>query len=186
MKKCDSIESLRGYEGIIAKNYFSCFNIIFKKFNFEERNRQPPQDEINCLLSFGNIILYNTVKNIIYNTGLDLSLGFMHEIGNGKFALALDIAEIFRQPIIDSIIFDLVNNNQLNEKHFNKKEKFCFLNNYGKYLFLRKYKAKLDRTFLYRKIQEYRSYKESIRIDLYKLIKYLFGETDEFEGFRIY
>lgn len=186
LKECNSVDSLRGFEGSIARNYYSCFSLIFKNFSFENRNRQPPTDEINCVLSFGNCVLYNEVTNMIYEVGLDLFLGFVHEINGNKPTLTLDISEIFKQPIIDSLIFEMVNNNQFNEKHFNKKENICLLNNYGKNLFLRKYEIKLNKTFLYRKIKEYVSYKNSIKLDLYKLIKYLSCETNEFEGFRIY
>lgn len=186
IKDCKSIESLRGFEGNITKEYYSCFNTIFKKYKFDERIRDPPNNEINSLLSFGNIVLYNEITNLIYETGLDMFLGFIHEQNGVKSSLSLDISELFKQCLIDSIIFELINNNQINDKHFNKKEDICMLNNFGKQLFLRKYEKKLQSTFLYKKLKEYKSYKESIRIDLYKLIKYLTEEKDKFEGFRIY
>jgi len=186
MMNCDSIDSLRGYEGTITRLYYSAFPKIFKNFTFDGRNRRPPEDEINCLISYGNSRLYDDIGNVIYEVGLDHFLGFVHEMENSKPALVLDISEVFKQPIIDSIIFELVNNNVFTEKHFNKKEKFCFLNNFGKLLFLRKYEDKMNKTFLYRKIAEYSSYRNSIKIELYKLVKYLFGETDKFDGFRIY
>lgn len=186
LKVCDSIKSARGYEGIITKSYFASFEHIFKNYSFEGRNRQPPTDEINCLISFGNSLLYNDVNNMIYEVGLDNFLGFLHEMGDSKPALSCDIAEIFRQPIVDSLIFEMVNNNMFDEKHFNKKEKFCFLNNFGKNVFIRKYEFKMQKTFLYKNIKDYSSYKNAIKLELYKLVKFLFGESKEFEGFRIY
>lgn len=186
LETANSIQSLRGFEGIITKNYYSCFQHIFKNYSFEGRNRQPPRDEINCLISFGNSILYNDTSQMAYETGLDHFLGFLHEMEDSKPALILDISELFRQPIIDSLIFEMVNNDMFDDKHFNKKEDFCFLNNYGKDLFIRKYEFKMNKTFLYRKLKEYVSYRNSIKMEFYKLIKYLFEETDEFEGFRIY
>lgn len=185
-KEADNIQSLRGFEGMITKYYFTCFSYIFNNYSFDGRNRQPPTDEINCLLSYGNSLLYDEIKNAIYEVRLDIYLGFMHEMDDNKPALVLDLAESFRQPIIDSLIFEMVNNGVLNDHHFNKKENFCFLSNYGKELFIRKYEFKMNKTFLNRKIKEYVSYRHSIKLDIYKMIKYLFGETDSFEGFRIF
>lgn len=186
LKKAEGISSIRGYEGMIAKNYFKCFPYIFKNYNFDGRNRQPPTDEINCLISWGNTLLYDEVCNQSFEVGLDIFCGFLHEMDDCKPALALDITEAFRQPIIDSLIFEIVNNNMLNEHHFNKKENFCFLSNYGKEVFFRKYDFKMKKTFLNRKIKEHISYRGSIKLDIYKMVKFFFGEIEKFEGFRIF
>lgn len=186
LKECESVESLRGYEGMITRLYYSCFETIFKQFCFENRNRQPPQDPINALLSFGYMVLYDEMSGLIFNTGLDVSLGFLHEMGTAKPSLSLDLSEVFKQPLIDSIILELVNNNRLQDKHFLRKEKFCFLNNLGKNLFLRKLSLKLNGTFYDKVLGEHVSYKTVMQRDVYKLIKVLSGEKELFEGFRIY
>lgn len=186
IKGCETISSVRGYEGMITKYYFSCFSLIFKNYSFGGRNRNPPTDEINCLLSWGNTLLYDEIRNMAYEVGLDLFCGFLHEMNDSKPTLALDLAESFRQPIIDSLVFEIANNNMLNDYHFNKKEKFCFLSNIGKQLFLKKYEFKMNKTFLNRKLKEYVSYRHSIKLDMYKMIKYFFGESYKFEGMRIF
>lgn len=183
---CTDIQKLRGYEGIITKEYFSCFSYIFENYSFEGRNRQPPKDEINCLLSWYNTLLYDEVKNALFEVGVDQFCGFLHEMDDNKPAFALDVSESLRQPIVDSLLFEVVNNNMLNDHHFNKKQDLCFLSNYGKEFLFKKYEYKMTKTFLNRKTQNYISYRHAVKLDIYKFIKYFFAELEEFEGFRIF
>ena len=94
----DDIENLMAVEGNIRDQYYKCFNEIIGKedFDFNGRNRRPPQDRINALISFGNTLAYTAVLSEIYKTHLDPRIGYLHTTNFRRFTLNLDVAEIFK------------------------------------------------------------------------------------------
>ena len=174
---CKNIKELMGVEGNIRKFYYSAFNTILKgKFLFDKRKKRPPQDPINSILSFANTIMYTTVLSEIYKTQLDPTVSYLHEPTTKRFSLSLDIAEVFKPLIVDSVIFKLVNNNVLKEEDFLYENDICFLNEIGKKKFLAEYNKKLESTIKHRKLNRKVSYKYLIRLECYKLIKHLIGD----------
>ncbi len=119
----DNIDSLRGYEGIVARKYFEALGIIFADgpINFSGRNRRPPQDPINALLSYGYVILTALISGMIQACQLELNLGFYH-IGSQRNqpALALDLIEELRHPIVDRFVMLLLHKKCIDLKHFEK------------------------------------------------------------------
>jgi CRISPR-associated protein Cas1 len=115
----DSLAELRGYEGIAAKNYFSAFGRLIKNedFSFTGRNRRPPKDEINALLSLGYTLLMSQFLSKTYLIGLDPYYGSLHSADYGRESLVLDIMEEFR-PLIDDLILTIINRRELNKSHF--------------------------------------------------------------------
>lgn len=107
----ESIDVARGYEGRAAALYYGAFGglITNPDFSFTTRNRQPPRDPVNILLSLGYTILAARVESAIHQTGLDVALGSLHLPQNGKPALALDLMEEFRPCIVDSTALRCVN-----------------------------------------------------------------------------
>lgn len=118
----DNIDSLRGMEGELASRYFSIFDelIINQKadFFFGGRNRRPPKDKVNALLSFVYTILANDCANALESVGLDSYVGFMHRDRPGRKSLALDLMEELRPIMADRFALTLINTKMLNEKHF--------------------------------------------------------------------
>jgi CRISPR-associated protein Cas1 len=114
-----SLDQLRGYEGIIAKEYFSAFKLLIKNpdFVFNGRNRRPPQDEINALLSLNYTLLMNQVLSKAYIAGLDPYYGVLHEIDYSRQSLALDIMEEFR-PFVDNLVIKMINKRIMRKEHF--------------------------------------------------------------------
>ena len=93
LKYVEDIETLMGIEGRIRKTYYKSFNEIFKnRFTFGKREKRPPKDPINALISFGNSIMYTNVLKEIYKTQLDPTISFLHEPSTKRFSLSLDIA----------------------------------------------------------------------------------------------
>jgi CRISPR-associated protein Cas1 len=117
-----SIESLLGIEGTAARLYFSQFSLLLKNlpesFAFEERNRRPPKDPINALLSFLYALLVKDVTAAALAAGLDPYVGVYHRPGFGRPALALDLAEEFRPLIGDSTAMMAINNGELHKEDF--------------------------------------------------------------------
>jgi CRISPR-associated protein Cas1 len=121
-----SLEELRGIEGDSAHTYFDVFDnlIIAQKeaFRFDERNRRPPLDNVNCLLSFIYTLLMHDVQSALETVGLDPAVGFLHRDRPGRPGLALDVMEEFRPFIADRLVLSLINLQQVQDKAFKKAE----------------------------------------------------------------
>ncbi|MDD3535989.1 MAG: CRISPR-associated endonuclease Cas1 [Candidatus Cloacimonetes bacterium] len=113
------LSSIRGYEGIAAKNYFAVFPALIKNkdFPFNGRNKRPPKDEVNALLSLSYTFLMNQVMCAAYICGLDVYYGSLHEIDYGRQSLVLDLMEEFR-PLADNMVFTLINRKEIRLEHF--------------------------------------------------------------------
>jgi CRISPR-associated protein Cas1 len=172
-----SVAELRGIEGNIMKHYFKAFRRMLHHLPFGRRSTQPPKDEGNAILSFGNVILYNKVDAIVYRAALDPQVGFLHEPHENRASLSLDIAELFRPLIVDNLILRLDHKGTLLPQHFDKDEFKCYLNKKGKEIWLREWKAYLRSSFRYNPLKRHISVEESIKIECYNLIKYLTKET---------
>lgn len=126
IKKCENLGQLRGYEGEAASVYFSVFDelIIQQKesFVFTGRNKRPPLDNVNALLSFSYSLLTSECAGALYSVGLDPYVGFLHRDRPGRLSLALDLMEEFRAPIADRFVLTLINKKELNKKEFRKME----------------------------------------------------------------
>ena len=124
----DAIDSdaVRGIEGMAAAEYFSVFGnfIVDQKedFSFNDRNRRPPLDPVNALLSFVYTLLSHDVRSALETVGLDPAVGFLHRDRPGRSGLALDLMEEFRPVIADRLVLSLINRRQVNAKGFNKAE----------------------------------------------------------------
>lgn len=122
LKSVENAATMRGVEGDAAESYFSVFNyLILNKdpdFEFKSRNRRPPMDRINAMLSYAYSILALDVRSALECVGLDPYVGFLHTDRPGRASLALDMMEEFRAPIADRLVLSLVNLKQVNSKGF--------------------------------------------------------------------
>lgn len=121
-----SLDCLRGIEGESADAYFSVFDHLITcqkdDFPFSQRNRRPPLDNVNCLLSFVYTILMHDVRSALESVGLDPAVGFLHRDRPGRYGLALDLMEEFRPYIADRLVLSLINLCQVQGDGFKKKE----------------------------------------------------------------
>lgn len=120
------VDVLRGIEGEAARIYFSVFDhlIISQKedFLFRDRNRRPPLDNVNCLLSFIYTMILHDTRSALESVGLDPAVGFLHTDRPGRPGLALDIMEEFRPFLGDRLVLSLINLNQVRKSGFHNKE----------------------------------------------------------------
>ena len=150
-----------------------------------KRVKRPPDNPINALISFGNTLLYTRTISTIYRTHLDQRISYLHEPSEGRFSLSLDISEVFKPVIVFRTIFELVNNKRLQvTKHFERKVNYCILNEEGKSIFIKAFEARMDSVFVHPKLKRKVSYKTAIKLDCYKLIKYIMEEK-EFVPFNL-
>ena len=180
------IPELMGIEGNIHQIYYSCWKkIINKEIDFERRVKRPPDNMINALISFGNMIVYTACLSEIYRTQLNPLIGYLHEPGERRYTLSLDIAEIFKPILTDRIIFKAINQNMLSEANFSSKYNYCVMNESAKKVFVKEFDDKLKTVINHRTLGRNVSYRRLIRLECYKLIKHLLGEK-KYEAFKIW
>ncbi|WP_100403462.1 type I-B CRISPR-associated endonuclease Cas1b [Bacillus sp. FJAT-42315] len=175
------IQTLMGIEGSARSVYYQSFNGIIKyeDFKFVKREKRPPTDPINALISFGNSLMYTSVLSEIYKTQINPTISFLHEPSARRFSLSLDIAEIFKPLIMDALIFHLINNRMIQLQHFEYvEEKICLLNEQGRKLFISEYEKRMRQTIKHRKLNRQTSYRYLIRLECYKLIKHFLRDED--------
>lgn len=118
----DSIDSMRGIEGLAASCYFNAFDDMLKnnspEMSFERRTRRPPENRINALLSFVYMLMKNDVTSALESVGLDPAAGYLHTLRPGRPSLALDIMEELRAPLCDRFVVSLVNLKQITADDF--------------------------------------------------------------------
>lgn len=116
------LDTLRGYEGEAAQVYFGVFDHLItsqkEDFIFHDRNRRPPLDRVNCLLSFLYTMVMHDVRSALESVGLDPAVGFLHRDRPGRAGLALDLMEEFRPVIADRLTLSLINLAQVKPKGF--------------------------------------------------------------------
>lgn len=184
MNNSKTIEELMGAEGRGRKKYYEAFSYFLKEdFHFKKREKRPPTDYINALISFGNSLMYTTVLGEIYKTQLDPTISYLHQPSTKRFSLSLDIAEIFKPLIVDSVIFSMINKNMITKKDFILENGVCYLNEDGRKKFIREYENKLMTTVKHRSLNRKISYRGLIKLECYKLIK-LMIENEEYKSLK--
>ncbi len=122
----DSVETLMGIEGIAAKAYFGAFNQMILRneiaFQFDGRNRRPPMDRVNALLSFAYTLLGNEVASALESVGLDPYVGFLHQLRPGRASLAQDLLEELRAPVAGRFVLTEINLGTVSADDFQRKE----------------------------------------------------------------
>jgi len=184
MESADDILKLMAWEGHVRERYYDSFNVILDlEEEFRKRTKRPPDNMLNALISFGNSLLYATTLGEIYHTRLNPTISYLHEPGERRFSLSLDIAEVFKPVIVDHVIFRLINRDMLDEKDFEKDVNYCYLSEKGRKIFLREYDERLNTTIKHRKLKRNVSYRRMIRLECYKLEKHISG-IEEYRAFR--
>lgn len=172
-----TINELMGCEGRARDAYYQSFNVILKNdFSIEKREKRPPTNPVNALISFGNSMIYSTVLSELYHTQLNPTISYLHEPRERRYSLSLDIAEIFKPLIADSIIFKLINNNMIKLEDFEENVNYCYMNEPGRKKFLAEFDQKLSTTIKHRRMKRNVSYRTLIRLECYKLIKHFLGD----------
>ncbi len=121
------IDELMGLEGNIRQTYYEAFDTIITDFEMGNRTKQPPSNEVNALISFGNMMCYTVCLDQIYHTQLNPTISFLHEPGYRRYSLALDLAEIFKPILVDRTVFSVLNKRQLQKNDFRQELNRCVL-----------------------------------------------------------
>lgn len=176
----NNIKEVMVIEGEVWQKFYSNFKYFLPEdFIMNKRVRRPPDNPINAMISFGNTLLYSKTISAIYRTHLDQRISFLHEPSEGRFSLSLDISEAFKPVIVYKTIFDLVNNKKITvSKHFDKKVNYCLLNEEGRNIFISAFEERLESVFIHPTLKRKVSYRTAIKLDCYKLIKFILEDKD--------
>ena len=180
-----TVQELMGTEGVIRQTYYAAFNLILNDFEMGNRTKKTPQNEVNELISYGNMMCYTLCLRAIHQTQLNPTISFLHTPGERRYSLALDIAEVFKPVIIDRVIFKVLNKKEIQEKHFDRKLNKCLLNQSGKKIFVKAIEDRLIETIKHRTLNRNVSYRHLIKLECYKLAKYLL-DIEEYKPFKMY
>lgn len=190
VEHASSMEELLGFEGGIAAHYFGSFDRALKprdfpsEWDFDGRNRRPPQDPVNALLSFGYAILAKECSVALLAEGLDPWWGLFHQPRHGRPALALDLMEEFRPLVADSAVLTAVNTGMVTRPSFTWSKAACVLSASGRKAFLRAFEARMDHLVTH-PIFEYRcSWRSVIRVQARLLARWLRGDIPRYPPMR--
>ncbi|HIP60888.1 MAG TPA: type I-B CRISPR-associated endonuclease Cas1 [Campylobacterales bacterium] len=180
------IKQILFIEGQIWSRFYDSFKyFLAEDFLINKRVKRPPDNPMNALISFGNTLLYTKTITAIYHTHLNQSISYLHEPREARFSLSLDLSEAFKPILVFRTIFELVNRRKLQvAKHFEKKLNYALLNEDGKKIFLEAFENRVNEKFKHTKLKRLVSYNTAIKLDGYKLIKFLV-EGKEFVPFLL-
>ncbi|NLD18161.1 MAG: CRISPR-associated endonuclease Cas1 [Tissierellia bacterium] len=171
IKSANNLSELRGFEGYIARLYFGgiskCINPIFE---FKGRNRQPPKDPFNSLISLGYTILLNEIVGNLEAVGLNPFCGFLHEDRERHPTLASDLIEEFRTPLVDSLALNLCNN-KLKEEDFYKEDEAVFLEKETLKIYLEELENKMNISQNYRQDDSPSTFRRTIGLQCRDLVR---------------
>ncbi|GAB4339881.1 MAG: type I-C CRISPR-associated endonuclease Cas1c [Calditrichia bacterium] len=210
-QEADNLDRLRGYEGSGARAFFSVFpkaiRADFARFN--GRSMNPPQDNVNAVLSFLYTLLYYRVEAALQTEGLDSSVGYFHRVDYGKCALAFDLMEEYRTPIADTLTAALFNLGTLKEEDFREitfqaeddeypldletteegtaaaASRGVLLTPDGIRKVIPQFEKKLDTTIFYPPAQKPLSYRQIIRQQILHFKRVIQGEESQYRPFTI-
>lgn len=184
MNSARDVESIRGFEGSAAAVYYHALPYVLKEsFGFKNRNRRPPKDPINSMLSFSYTLLMYHVYNAVVLAGLDPSFGFFHSVADNRPALALDLMEEFRPLISDQVVFDMVNHDMVKQDSFHESDEGDYpvlMNNDLRKKFIQRFEKRVSTVVLYEgdKI----SYRRVFEMQAKKMARCIKGTCD-YEAF---
>jgi CRISPR-associated protein Cas1 len=193
-ERARSLEELLGIEGNAARVYFSAFVGMLKlkedgselgewQFGFEGRNRRPPRDPVNALLSLGYSLLAKDFTIACYAVGFDPLIGYYHQPRFGRPALALDLMEPFRPLVADSAVLSAINTRMVTVRDFVRAGPAVALTVAGRKAFFRAYEQRMD-TLVTHPLFEYRvSYRRLLEIQARLLARVVEGEIGEYPVF---
>ncbi|MEQ1828171.1 MAG: CRISPR-associated endonuclease Cas1 [Pirellula sp.] len=206
-ERADSLQSLLGIEGLAARYYFEQFGGMIKanretdedslsalecetrpgqawlRFDFEGRNRRPPRDPVNAMLSLGYSLLAKDLAIACTSVGLDPYMGYYHQPRFGRASLALDLMEPFRPLVVDSTVITAINNRMIAPEHFVSAGDAVALTPNGRKSFFRAYEQRMDQLVTH-PLFDYRvSYRRMLEIQTRLLARCLTGEIWDYPTF---
>lgn len=189
VRTATSVPSLLGYEGAAARTYFQAFGSLLKStdlaFDFNGRNRRPPLDPVNCLLSYLYALLTKELTAVTLGVGFDPYIGVYHRPRFGRPALALDLAEEFRPIIADSVAITMINNGNARPSHFIERSTGVTLTPKGRQSVLAAFERRMNTEIQHPLFGYQVTYRRTLEVQARLLAAYVLGETLEYKAFEV-
>lgn len=166
-----------GIEGNLHQWYYAAWKEIDPALDFGKRVRRPPDNPINCLISFLNQLTYTVVRHELFKTHLEQSFSLLHAVGMGRASLSLDLAEPFKPVLADMLIFRMVRKGMLADNWFDQKEGVCLLTETGRRHVSEQFALRLEERYQERTFREW-VYREGLGIERHLL------DVAEYESFK--
>lgn len=184
-----SIPELMAAEGRARDAYYGAWPAILgveaaARFPFEGRTRRPPSNALNAAISFGNALCYAACVKALYRTALNPTISYLHEPGDRRYSLALDLAEVFKPVLVDRLLFRLIKTGQLQPRHFEPYLGGVYLTERGRRTYVEAWDERLQRTVRHRRLGRHVSYERLIRLDAYRLVRHLTDPEEPFQAFQ--
>ena len=186
--RAGALASLLGIEGSAARAYFGIYESLFAaEWGFEQRNRRPPKDPVNALLSLGYTLLHCNLTAALEMVGLDPFLGYYHAEAYGRPALALDMEEEFRAPLVDSLVLSLVHKGMLRREDFRSDEQGHLARLTGKALrlFCQQFNQKMNSCLTLPSIGRPLSYQKILEVQARRMAKVVLGTESVYPPLRV-
>lgn len=188
IRNCDNAASLLGLEGEAASVYFSVFDELIlqqkEDFVFQGRNKRPPLDNVNAMLSFAYTLLAGMCGAALEGVGLDPYVGFYHTDRPGRMSLALDLMEELRSVMADRFVLTLINKKVIKNNYFHKKENGAvILDEEGRKVFLSAWQSKKQDTIKHPFLDEKIEWGMVPHVQAMLLARFLRGDLDEYPPF---
>jgi CRISPR-associated protein Cas1 len=164
LAKANSTEELMGFEGQLHVWYFQAWKQIDPQLDFGKRVRRPPNNPINCLISFLNQMTYSVVRHELSKTHLEETFSFLHAPGYGRASLSLDLAEPFKPVLTDMLIFRMVKRGMLEKSWFDQQDNVCLLSEVGRRKIAEQFSIRLEEDYQGRRLREW-IYREALSIE---------------------
>ncbi len=188
VSQCESLEQLRGFEGEAASQYFSVMDDLIlqqkEQFFFKSRNKRPPLDNVNAMLSFVYTLLAHDAAGSLETVGLDAYVGFLHRDRPGRVSLALDLMEELRPILADRFVLSLINKRVVNESGFSQKENGAvIMDDNARKTILSSWQAKKQETITHPFLNEKIEWGLVPYVQAMLLARYIRGDLDEYPPF---
>jgi CRISPR-associated protein Cas1 len=186
IEKVSDSEQLLGLEGAAAQRYFEAFGKMLNNetgFEVNGRNRRPPTDPINAMLSFGYSMLTKEALAAVIAVGFEPGLGMYHRFRPGRPSLALDLMEEFRPLIVDSTVLTLINNREIRPSHFNRRGRAIVLTDEGRKIFLSAIERRLRSTITHPTFGYQVTYRRALNVQARLLARTLQGDIPSYQPF---
>ncbi len=199
-RSATDIDTLRGIEGAAGRFYFQHFDGLIKRgkepgdsngeqtewrFDFTKRNRRPPRDPVNALLSLAYSVLCKDLTIVCQLVGLDPYLGFYHQMRPRRPALALDLMEPFRPVVADAVVYTAINRGMVQPKHFVRAGSSVNLNQDGRSAFFRAYEQRMNQLVTHPLFGYQVTYRGLLELQTRLLARLIRGELGRYPVFRV-
>lgn len=168
---------LMGIEGNLHVIYYNGWKFIDERLDFGKRVRRPPNNPVNCLISFINQLVYTVVRHEISKTHLDETLSWLHSPGTGRASLSLDLSEPFKPILTDILIFKMIRKGIISDNWFDTHEGVCLLTETGRRHVAEQFSIKLEESL------QGRSYREWIYREVLNIERHIMG-MEEYNSFK--